>query len=57
MTLSDLLYLCALLAATIGVAILVAAFLGIVAAIGAALVVASACLWRASEAFAKADSS
>lgn len=57
MTLSDLLYLCALIAVIAGAAILVAAFFGILAAVGAALVVAAACLWRASEAFAKEDSS
>jgi hypothetical protein len=41
-TLSDLFFLGAVLAAVLGVALLVGAFLGIVAAIGAGLVVLSA---------------
>jgi hypothetical protein len=56
-TLSDLLYLCALFAVIAGVAIFVAVFLGLWAAVGAAFLVTSACLWRASVAFAEADSS
>lgn len=56
MTLSDLLYLCALLAAIAGVAILAAVFLGIGAAIGAGFVALACCLFRASYAVDARDS-
>lgn len=45
-TLSDLIYLCAYLAVVAGVAILVGAFLGVMAAIGAACVVLSVVLYH-----------
>ncbi len=55
MTLSDLLYLCALLAAVVGVAILVGAFLGILAAVGAALIALSGALFVSARAVANED--
>lgn len=57
MTLSDLLYLCALLAVIAGVAILVAVFLGLWASIGAGFIALGCSLFRASYAFDAKDSS
>lgn len=57
MTLSDLLYLCAFLALVIGVAVLVGAFLGIVAAIGAALITLSGALLVTARAVATFEGS
>jgi hypothetical protein len=56
-TLSDLLYLCALAAVIVGVAILVAVFLGAVAAVGAALLVTAFALYMCARSFAAEDSS
>lgn len=55
MTLSDLLYLCALLAVVVGVALLVGAFLGIMAAVGASLVALSGALFVAARSIAHED--
>jgi len=55
LTLSDLLYLCALLAVIVGVAILVGAFLGIIAAVGAALVALSGALFVVARSVALKD--
>ena len=57
MTLSDLLYLCALIAVVAGVAILVGAFLGIIAAVGAGLIALAVCLMVGARAVANEDSS
>lgn len=51
-TYSDLLYLCALAAVTAGVAILVGVFLGVTAAVGAALIVSAVCLLVSARALA-----
>lgn len=55
MTLSDLLYLCAFLAVVVGVGLLVGAFLGLVAAFGAALVVLAAVLALSARDVASGD--
>lgn len=55
MTLSDLLYLCALLAVVVGVGLLVGAFLGIMAAVGAALIALSGALYIGARAVASED--
>lgn len=55
MTFSDLIYLGALLAVVVGVALLVGAFLGIMAAVGAALLALSGALFVAARAVASRD--
>lgn len=55
MTLSDLLYLCAFLAVIVGVFLLVGAFLGIMAAVGAALLALSGALLVSARAVATED--
>lgn len=55
MTLSDLIYVLALLAVVVGVALLVGAFLGIMAAVGASLVACSGALFVGARAVAHRD--
>lgn len=55
MTLSDLLYLCAFLAVVVGVALFVGAFLGIMSAVGAALLVLAGVLIVCARAFGASD--
>lgn len=55
MTLSDLIYVFALLAAVVGVALLVGAFLGITAALGASLIAVCGALFVVARAVAHRD--
>lgn len=55
MNLSDLLYLCAFLAVVVGVFLVVGAFLGTMAAVGAALLALSGALLVSARALANED--